>query len=73
MNKDLAVVSAVWRALFGVRGRRFYGCRPLFVYLSKSHQRWFCGGWCVRLWRRTQFSMLHCRGIIAKGAPACLW
>ena len=24
MNKDLAGVSAIWRALFGVRGRRFY-------------------------------------------------
>jgi hypothetical protein len=23
MNKDLAEVSATWRALFGVRGRRF--------------------------------------------------
>jgi hypothetical protein len=26
MNKDLAGVSAVWRALFGVRGRRFSAC-----------------------------------------------
>ena len=24
MNKDLAGVSAIWRALFGVRGCRFY-------------------------------------------------
>ena len=34
MNKDLAVVSAVWRALFGGAGRRFTAylstCRPLF-------------------------------------------
>ena len=35
---------------------------PLIVYLSKSRRRWFCGGFWVRLWRRTQFSMLHCRG-----------
>jgi hypothetical protein len=26
MNKDLAWVSAVWRALFGVRVRRFTAC-----------------------------------------------
>jgi hypothetical protein len=31
MNKDLAGVSAIWRALFGVRGRRF---TALFVHLS---------------------------------------
>jgi len=31
MNKDLAAVTAVWRALFGVRSRHFC-C--LFVYLS---------------------------------------
>jgi len=62
MNKDLARVSAVWRALFGVRGRRLY-C--FIVHFSKSRRRWFCGGWWIRLWRRAQFSMLHCRGIIA--------
>ena len=42
MNKDLAGVSAVWRALFGVLGCRFC-C--LFVYLSslfsKSRRRCF--------------------------------
>ena len=26
MNKDLAVVTAIWRALFGVRDRRFTAC-----------------------------------------------
>jgi hypothetical protein len=42
MNKDLAGVSAVWRALFGVRGCRFYCfiC-VLVVLLSKSRRRWF--------------------------------
>src|SRR5260370_40729166 len=40
MNKDLAGVSAVWRALFGVRGRRFccFIC-VLVVYLSSACQR----------------------------------
>jgi hypothetical protein len=40
MNKDLTVVSAVWRALFGVRSRRFYCfiC-VLVVLLSKSRRR----------------------------------
>jgi hypothetical protein len=36
MNKDLAGLSAVWRALFGVRGRRFV---LLIVYLSSTCQR----------------------------------
>jgi len=63
MNKDLAGVSAIWRALFGVRGRRFV---LLVRMLSKSRRRWFYGGWWVRLWRRAQFSMLHCRGIITR-------
>ena len=36
MNKDLAAVSAVWRALFGVRGRRFV---LLIVYFSSTCQR----------------------------------
>ena len=36
MNKDLAGVYAVWRALFGVRGRRFV---LLIVYLSSACQR----------------------------------
>ena len=36
MNKDLAGVSAVWRALFGVRGRRFV---LLIVYFSSTCQR----------------------------------
>jgi hypothetical protein len=36
MDKDLAAVTAVWRALFGVRNRRFC-C--LFVYLSFLFQR----------------------------------
>jgi hypothetical protein len=38
MNKDLAGISAVWRALFGVRRR------PLVLpvcMLSKSHRSWF--------------------------------
>ena len=42
MNKDLAVVTAVWRALFGVRGGRF--CCVicvLVVLLSKSRRRCF--------------------------------
>jgi hypothetical protein len=34
--------------------------------LFKERRRWFCGGCWVRLWRRTQFSILHCRGIIAR-------
>ena len=42
MNKDLAAVTTIWRALFGVRNRRFC-C--LFVYLSslfsKSRRRCF--------------------------------
>src|SRR5216684_4622752 len=45
MNKDLAGVSAVWRALHGVRGRRFYclSCtyRLLVVCLSKSRRNGF--------------------------------
>src|SRR5258707_12297393 len=42
MNKDLAGVSAIWRALFGVRGRRFYCVIGVFVVLlSKSHRRCF--------------------------------
>jgi len=42
MNKDLAGVSAIWRALHGVRGRRFGGfiC-VLVVLLSKSRRRCF--------------------------------
>ena len=36
MNKDLTEVSAVWRALFGVRGRRFV---LLIVYFSSTCQR----------------------------------
>jgi len=42
MNKDLAGVPAVWRALFGVRGRRFYCfiC-VLVVLLSESRRRCF--------------------------------
>jgi hypothetical protein len=36
MNKDLAGISAIWRALHEVRGRRF-GC--LLVYLSSLCQR----------------------------------
>ena len=36
MNKDLAAITAIWRALFGVRNRRFC-C--LFVYLSSFCQR----------------------------------
>jgi hypothetical protein len=33
MNKDLAGISAIWRALFGVRGRRFL---LLVVHLSST-------------------------------------
>src|ERR1700726_2805607 len=42
MNKDLAVITAVWRALFGARGGRFC-CfiRVLIVLLSKSRRRCF--------------------------------
>jgi hypothetical protein len=42
MNKDLAGVSAVWRALFGVLGCRFccFIC-VLVVLLSKSRRRCF--------------------------------
>jgi len=36
MNKDLAGVYAVWRALFEVRGRRFV---LLIVYFSSTCQR----------------------------------
>ena len=36
MNKDLAGVSAIWRALFGVRGRPFL---LLVVHLSSACQR----------------------------------
>jgi hypothetical protein len=65
-NKDLAVDSVDWRALSGVHGGRF--CLALFVYLSsfvkEPPKMFFCGG--VRLWRRAQFLMLHCRGIIAR-------
>jgi len=42
MNNDLARDAAVWRALFGVRRRRF--CRficVLVVFLSKSRRRCF--------------------------------
>jgi hypothetical protein len=50
-------------------GVHFSGCGiaasscfcPLFVYLSKSRRRWFCGGCWVRLWRRARFLMLYCR------------
>jgi hypothetical protein len=42
MNKDLAGVSAVWRALFGVRVGRFYcSICVLVVLLSKSRRRCF--------------------------------
>src|ERR1700756_1981476 len=37
MNKDLAGVNAIWRALFGVRDRRFTAC----LMLSKSPRKWF--------------------------------
>ena len=42
MNKDLAGVSAIWRALHGVRSRRF-GCLicVLVALLSKSRRRCF--------------------------------
>ena len=45
MNKDLAGLSAIWRALFGVRGCRFC-CFIwlLVVHFSKSRRRWFYGG-----------------------------
>ena len=36
MNKDLAGLSVIWRAFFGVRGRRF---TALFVHLSSTFQR----------------------------------
>src|SRR5438445_6036047 len=36
MNKDLAGLSAVWRALFGVRGRRFVLLIVYFSYLVKE-------------------------------------
>ena len=62
MNKDLAAVSAVWRALFGVRGAPLILLvRLLVVHFSKSRRRCFCGGFWVRLWRRAQFSMVHSR------------
>jgi len=66
MNKDLAEDSAGWRALHGVRGRRFccFIC-VLVVSFSKSRRRSFCGGWSVRLWRRAQFSMERSRRILA--------
>jgi hypothetical protein len=40
MNKDLAGVTAIWRALFGVHGSRFccFIC-VLIVLLSKSRRR----------------------------------
>src|SRR5713101_3902801 len=41
MNKDLARVSAVWRALFGVRGPPLL---LLIVYLSKSPPKMVFGG-----------------------------
>jgi hypothetical protein len=37
MNKDLAWVSAIWRALFGGAGSPLF--RPLIVYLSPTCQR----------------------------------
>src|SRR6266851_9224721 len=45
MNKDLAGVSAVWRALCGVRNRRLccFIC-VLVVLLSKSRRRCFAAG-----------------------------
>ena len=43
---------AIWRALAGGGARRF-------DVLSKS------GGKCVRLWRRTNFSVEHGRAMIA--------
>ena len=36
MNKDLAWVSAVWRALFGVRRRRFYRLSSTYRLLVKE-------------------------------------
>jgi hypothetical protein len=36
MNKDLAGVSAIWRALFGVRGRRFYCLSSTYRLLFKE-------------------------------------
>jgi hypothetical protein len=40
MNKDLAGFSAIWRALFGVRGSPLLtACRPLIVYFSSACQR----------------------------------
>ena len=37
MNKDLAVVTAIWRALFGVRDRRFTAC----LHVVKEPPKWF--------------------------------
>ena len=36
MNKDLAGFSAVWRALFGVRSRRFYCLSSTYRLLVKE-------------------------------------
>jgi|HubBroStandDraft_6_1064221.scaffolds.fasta_scaffold6549510_1 hypothetical protein len=36
VNKDLAGVSAFWRALFGVRGRRFYCLSSTYRLLVKG-------------------------------------
>ena len=63
MNKDLAGVAAVWRALFGGAGLPLTACLHV---VKEAAENGFCSGFCVRLWRRAQFSMLHCWGIIAR-------
>ena len=60
--KNLGGNSAVWRAHFGVPGPSLL---PL-IRLVKEPPKMVFGGVLLRLWRRAQFSMLHCRGIIAR-------
>ncbi len=62
MNKDLAAVSAVWRALFEVRSGRFV---LLIVYLSSTYQRAAEDGFAADdgsvSGDGALFSMLYCR------------
>jgi len=59
MNKDLAAVTAVWRALHWVRGRRF-GCFicVLIVLLSKNRRRCFAADYGPSLETGTVFDAL---------------
>jgi hypothetical protein len=62
MNKDLARFPAIWRALSGYGLAAFTACLHV---VKEPPKIVFAAGFWVRRWRRAQFSMLHCRGIIA--------